>query len=127
MSENEISYLIRGAIFKIHSKLGPGLLESVYETALKYELEKLDLTVKQQVGVPMMYDDLKFDIGFRLDLIVNNSVIIEIKSVETLHDVHFKQLLTYFRLTDKKLGILVNFNASTLVDKVSLIRIVNNL
>jgi GxxExxY protein len=74
-----------------------------------------------------MYDELKFDIGFRLDLIVNNSVIIEIKSVEALHDVHFKQLLTYLRLTDKKLGILVNFNASTLTDKISLVRIVNNL
>jgi hypothetical protein len=75
----------------------------------------------------MMYDELKFDIGFRLDLIVNNSVIIEIKSVEALHNVHFKQLLTYLRLTDKKLGILVNFNASTLTDKISLVRIVNNL
>jgi GxxExxY protein len=105
--------------------LGPGLLESVYEKALSHELRKEGCEVKSQIGVPMIYDKLKMDIGFRLDLIVNNCVIIEIKSVESLTEVHQKTLLTYLRLTDKKLGLLINFNSSNL--KNSIIRIVNNL
>ncbi len=127
MTENDISYKIRGAVFKVFTKLGPGLLESVYEAALKYELEKEGLDVQNQVGVPMYYDEIKFDVGFRLDLLVNNKVIIEIKSVEGLADVHYKQLLTYLKLSDKKLGILINFNVVKLEDKISLIRIVNGL
>lgn len=125
--ENDISYKIRGAAFKVFTKLGPGLLESVYEAALKYELEKEGLDVQNQVGVPMCYDEIKFDVGFRLDLLVNSKVIIEIKSVEGLADVHYKQLLTYLKLSDKKLGILINFNVVKLEDKISLIRIVNGL
>ncbi len=110
---------------KVHTKLGPGLLESVYEKALEYELKKANLEVKAQVGLPFIYDDMKFDIGFRLDLIVNETIIIELKSVETLLDVHHKQLLTYLKLTDKKLGLLMNFNTVSM--KSGIVRIVNNL
>jgi len=125
MTENDISYKIRGAAFKVHNELGPGLLESVYEKILAYELEKAGLEVKTQIGIPVIYDDIKFDIGFRLDILVNNKVIIELKSVEQLAKVHYKQLLTYLKLTDKKLGLLINFNSSTL-DSKSMKRIVNN-
>lgn len=123
--ENDISYDVRGAAFKVHSELGPGLLESVYETALSYELKQKGYDVKNQVGVPMVYADIRMDVGFRLDLLVNDSVIVEIKSVEGLTDVHHKQLLTYLKLSDKKLGLLINFNSSSLKD--SIVRIVNNL
>lgn len=125
MEENEISYDIRGAAFKVHTELGPGLLESVYETALAYELKQKGYDVKVQAAVPMMYADIKMDIGFRLDILVNDLVIVEIKSVESLADVHHKQLLTYLKLSDKKLGLLINFNAVSL--KNSIVRIVNNL
>ncbi|QRM90630.1 GxxExxY protein [Lacinutrix sp. WUR7] len=109
-TENELSYIIRGAIFKVYNELGPGLLESVYETILMYELEKQGLSVKRQVALPIFYDDIELEIGYRLDLLVNNKVIIEIKSVETLAKVHHKQVLTYLKLSEIKLGILVNFN-----------------
>lgn len=125
MNENDISYKIRGAAFKVHNELGPGLLESVYETALAYELEQEDCVVKRQLGIPMSYKHINFDVGFRLDLLVNDKVIVEIKSVENLLDVHHKQLLTYLKLTDKKLGLLINFNASSLTNSIT--RIVNNL
>ena len=125
MTENDLSYLIRGAACKVHSALGPGLLESVYEVALSHELKSQSLEVKSQVGIPFVYNDIRFDIGFRLDLLVNDLVIIEIKSVERLQDVHHKQLLTYLRLTDKKLGLLINFNIASLKDGI--VRIVNNL
>lgn len=106
MHENELSYAIRGAAFKVHTNLGPGLLESVYETALAYELRKEGFDVQTQVGVPVVYEDIKMEQGFRMDLLVNNKVIVEVKSVETLLDVHYKQLLTYLKLSDKKLGYL---------------------
>lgn len=125
MNENDLSYLIRGAAFKVHSTLGPGLLESVYEAALSHELKKIGLEVKNQVGIPFIYDEIRFDIGFRLDIIVNDKIIIEIKSVEALQDVHHKQLLTYLKLTNKKLGLLINFNIVSL--KYGIVRIVNNL
>lgn len=125
MNENDLSYDIRGAAFKVHSELGPGLLESVYETALTYELKQKGYNVKNQIGIPLIYADIKMDIGFRLDILVNDLVIVEIKSVETLADVHHKQLLTYLKLSNKKLGLLINFNSSSLKD--SIIRIVNNL
>jgi GxxExxY protein len=112
MTENEISYKIRGATFRIHKELGPGLLEKVYEAALAYELSNEELEVTTQMGVPMNYKDIKFDIGFKLDVLVNDKVMVEIKSVESLTDVQFKQLLTYLRLCKKKLGILINFNCS---------------
>ena len=125
MNENDISYLIRGAAFKVHTALGPGLLESVYEVALSHELKSLGLEVRNQIGIPFIYSEIRFDIGFRLDIIVNDKVIIEIKSVETLQDVHHKQLLTYLKLTNKKLGLLINFNPVSL--KNGIVRIVNNL
>ncbi|RPH34215.1 MAG: GxxExxY protein [Bacteroidales bacterium] len=125
MKENELSYQIIGAAMKVHSELGPGLLESVYEKALSYELEKLGFRVITQQGIPMIYKDIQFDCGFRLDILVNDIVIIEIKSVDTLLDVHHKQLLTYLKLTGIKLGLLINFNVSHLKDGIT--RIVNNL
>ena len=125
MNENDLSYLIRGAAFKVHSALGPGLLESVYEVALSHELTKRGLEVRNQVGIPFVYDEINFNIGFRLDIIVNDKVIIEIKWVEDLKDVHQKQLLTYLKLTNKKLGLLINFNVMSV--KNGIIRIVNNL
>jgi GxxExxY protein len=125
MTENELSYKIRGAAFKVHNELGPGLLESVYEMALSYELKQLGLDVQNQIGIPMVYANIKFEVGSRLDILVNNLVILEIKSVETLTDVHHKQLLTYLKLSRKKLGLLINFNALSLTD--SIVRIVNNL
>jgi|ERR1019366_350961 GxxExxY protein len=125
MDENEISYIIRGAIFKVYNTLGPGLLELVYEAALKYELSKTELGVEAQVPIPVIYDDIKLDMGFRLDLFVNDKVIIEIKSVEKLAPVHHKQLLTYLKITNTKLGLLVNFNTDNIVTGIT--RIVNNL
>ncbi|MGP8217812.1 MAG: GxxExxY protein [Bacteroidia bacterium] len=124
-NENDISFDIRGAAFKVHTALGPGLLESVYETALTYELKQKGYDIRNQVGVPMVYEDIKMDVGFRLDILVNNLVIVEIKSVETLIDIHHKQLLTYLKLSGMKLGLLINFNSASLKD--SIIRIVNNL
>jgi GxxExxY protein len=125
MELNELTYKIRGAIFKVHQSLGPGLLESVYEAALVYELIHLGLKVISQVGLPVNYNGVLLELGFRLDILVEDLVIIEIKSVETLHDVHKKQLLTYLKLSGKKIGLLVNFNVSSLKDKESLIRIIN--
>jgi GxxExxY protein len=125
MNENEISYDIRGAAFKIHKFLGPGLLESVYEAALAYELCEMGYEVKTQVPIPVFYEKIKFEMGFRCDILVNDLVIIEIKSVETLANVHFKQLLTYLKLADKKLGLLINFNSANLDESIK--RIVNKL
>ncbi|HZJ59742.1 MAG TPA: GxxExxY protein [Chitinophagaceae bacterium] len=122
---NELSYRIRGVIFKVHGSLGPGLLESVYVAALTYELSGLNLSVQAQLGLPVNYNGITLELGFRIDLLVQNEVIVEVKSVETLHDVHKKQLLTYLKLANKKLGLLVNFNVSSLKDKESLIRIIN--
>jgi GxxExxY protein len=123
--ENDISYKIRGAVFNVYNTLGPGLLESVYEAALKYELQKENVKVESQVAVPVFYDEIKLDLGFRIDLLVNDKVIIEIKSVEALAPVHHKQLLTYLKLTDKKLGLLINFNTDNITQGI--VRIVNNL
>ncbi len=125
MHENDLSYRIRGAAFKVHTELGPGLLESVYEIALAHELQKEELDVKRQLGVPIQYDGIKMDQGYRMDLLVDGKVIVEIKSVETLLDIHHKQLLTYLRLADKRLGLLMNFNSLSLKDSIT--RIVNNL
>ncbi len=125
MTENEISYAIRGAIFNVFNSLGPGLLESAYESALAYELSKQGLFINQQVALPLVYDGLKMDVGYRIDLLVNDKVIIEIKSVENLAEVHHKQLITYLKLSGKKLGLLVNFNCNE-IDK-SIFRKVNGL
>ena len=125
MKENDVSYQIRGAIFDVYNKLGPGLLESVYEKALTYELRKRGVRVDTQVGVPLVYDNELLDAQLRLDLLVENCVIIELKSVEEIKNVFYKQILTYLRLTNKKLGILVNFNTDNI--STSIHRVVNNL
>jgi GxxExxY protein len=122
---NELSYKIRGAIFKVHCSLGPGLLETVYVAALTNELSELNLSVQTQLGIPVSYKEVVLDLGFRMDILVQDEIIVEVKSVETLRDVHKKQLLTYLKLANKKLGLLVNFNVSSLKDKESLIRIIN--
>jgi len=118
MHENEITYKIRGAIFKVYNALGPGLLESSYEAALAYELINSGLNVRQQVGLPMVYEKLKMDVGYRIDLLVENKVIVEVKSVENLAEVHFKQLITYLRLSNLKVGLLVNFNSENISNSI---------
>jgi len=125
MDINDITYKIRGAIFTVYNELGPGLLESVYQAALAFELLQLDLAVTTQVALPVNYKDVQLDLGFRLDILVENKVVIEIKSVEALHDVHKKQLLTYLKLSGKKVGILINFNTAKIEDKISIVRIIN--
>lgn len=123
MDENEVSYKIRGAIFDVYNTLGPGLLESVYEEALAFELERQGLRVQRQVDVPVKYKDVALKTALRIDLLVENKVVVELKSVKELLDIHFKQLLTYLRLADKRLGLLVNFNTSDL--RSSIKRVVN--
>lgn len=125
MENNELTYEIRSAIFEVFKELGPGLLESVYEAALCYELEERGFDVKCQLHLPVIYKSKDLGLGYRLDVLVNDSIIIEIKSVEEIKKVHKKQLLTYLKLTNKKLGILVNFNVDFLKDKESIIRIIN--
>jgi len=125
MTENDISYKIRGAIFKIYNALGPGLLESVYVATLILELKKEGLKVLKEVAVPVYYDNEKLEIGFRIDLLVEDKVIIEVKSVEHLAEVHHKQVLTYLKLTGLKLAILVNFNVDKI--KTGIFRKVNGL
>ncbi|MCG3157097.1 MAG: hypothetical protein DKINENOH_03728 [bacterium] len=122
---NEISGEIVDAAFHIHSKLGPGLLESVYEVILAKELEKRGLMVERQMIVPIVFEGLSFDEGFRADLIVENAVIVELKSVEQLAPVHYKQLLTYLRLLDYRLGLLINFGAPVIKEGIK--RVVNKL
>jgi len=124
MELNDLTYQIRGAIYKVHSSLGPGLFESVYEAALIYELMEMNLNVKSQLGLPVHYNDIVLELGFRIDILVEDQIIIEIKSVTELKDVHKKQMTTYLKLSSMKVGILVNFNVSSLVDKVSLFRII---
>jgi GxxExxY protein len=125
MDIDELTYLIRGACFEVHKELGPGLFESVYEAALIFELKNLGITVDSQIDLPVLYKENKLDIGFRIDLLVENEIILEIKSIESLQNVHKKQLLTYLRLANKKIGYLVNFNAEFLKAKESMIRIIN--
>ena len=109
MNENQIAKVIVNAAYQIHTKLGPGLLETVYQVVLAHELRKQGLSVEREVPVPIFYDGLRFDEGFRADLIVNDKVIVELKSIETLHPVHAKQVLTQIRLSNRKLGLLINF------------------
>jgi len=125
MTENEISFKIIGAAIELHKTLGPGLLESAYENALAFDLREIGFDVKQQVSMPFYYKEVKQDVGYRLDMIVNNKVIIEVKSVENLAPVHFAQTLTYLKLSEMKLALLVNFNSKLL--KNSIHRLVNNL
>src|SRR5262245_15731200 len=110
MTENEIATQIVDAAYKVHSTLGPGLLESVYQKVMAYELRKRGLEVIEEQPIPVVYEEVHLDVGFRADLIVGGLVIVELKSVETVAPVHKKQLLTHLRLTNKKLGLLINFN-----------------
>jgi len=125
MTENEVARLIVDAAYKIHTTLGPGLLESVYEAILAYELDKRDLQVTRQQPVPVAYESVKLDLGFRADLMVEDKVIVELKSVERTAPVHKKQLLTYLKVTDKRLGLLINFGAPLI--KHGITRVVNRL
>ncbi len=125
MTENELSKIIVNTCYNIHIKLGPGLLESVYEEILYYELINQGLKVERQKAIPVVWKDIKMKIGFRADLIVENKVVVELKSVEVIAPVHPKQLLTYLKLTNIKLGLLINFNEKLIKDGIT--RIVNNL
>ena len=125
MNENELSKVILDAAFKVHTKTGPGLLETVYEVALAHELRKQGIKVERQVPIPIRYDDLVFDEGFRADLLVEDKVIVELKSVEKLIRVHGKQVLTQLRLSDRKLGLLINFGEVHLKNGIE--RVVNRL
>jgi GxxExxY protein len=125
MTENEIATQIVDAAFKIHKQLGPGLLESVYEVVLAHELKKRGLRVVRQAPIPIVYDDIKFDEGFRADLIVGGKVVVELKSVEAVVPVHKKQVLTHLRLANLKLGLLINFGEELIKNGIS--RIVNGL
>jgi GxxExxY protein len=125
MTENELSKIIVDCCFKIHTTLGPGLLESVYEETLTYELIRKDLFVKRQQGIAVIYDQVKMDLGFRADLIVEDKVLIEIKSIENIAPVHQKIVLTYLKLTGLKLGLLINFNEALIKNGIQ--RIVNGL
>lgn len=123
MDENEISKIVFESALKVHKSLGPGLLESAYEECLFYELKKHDLKVEKQVALPLIYEEVKLDVGYRIDIIIENKFIVEIKSVEALNDVHLAQLLTYLRLSKCKLGLLINFNVSLLKNGVK--RVIN--
>ena len=125
MTENEISKQIVDAAYKIHTTLGPGLFESVYETVMAQELSNRGLKVVRQQAIPVVRENVHLEAGFRADLIVGDKVIIEIKSVETLAPVHRKQLLTYLRLTGRKLGLLINFDTELIKDGIA--RVVNGL
>ena len=119
MIENEISGAVVDAAYKVHTTLGPGLLESVYETVMDHELRRRKLRVRRQVMIPVVYEGVVLEEGFRADLIVEDKVIVELKSVEAVHPVHKKQLLTYLRLADKRVGLLINFNVSLIKDGIS--------
>ena len=125
MTENDISYKIIGAALEVHKKLGVGLLESAYETALVYELQKLGFDVKQQYSLPLNYKDIEIQNAYRIDVLVENKVIIEVKSVLELHPIHFAQTKTYLKFTNLKLGLLINFKTQLLKDGIH--RIVNKL
>jgi len=125
MTENDISFKIRGAIFKVYNTLGPGLFESVYESASYYELTKMNLKVDRQFEITIPYDNIMLDVAFKIDLLVEDKVIIELKSVEDLAPIHYKQITNYLKLTNLKLGILVNFNTTTILNDIK--RIANKL
>ena len=125
MTINEISGIVVDAAIKVHSTLGPGLLESAYEACLAYELRKRGLKVETQVPLPIQYDDVHIEVGYRMDVVVENAVIVELKSVDAIAPIHKAQLLTYLKLSDHKVGLLINFNVELL--KHGITRMVNNL
>jgi GxxExxY protein len=124
MEVNDITYKIRGCIFKVYNTLGPGLLESVYEAALMHEFQKKGIRALNQHTLPVLYDDVVLEIGFRIDILVEDTIIIELKSVEEFSKVHYKQLLTNLKLANKEIGILVNFNSDDINENTK--RIINN-
>ena len=123
MSENELSKIVFECGLKVHRALGPGLLESAYEECLFYELMKANVYVENQKGLPLVYEEVKLDIGYRTDLIIENKLIVEIKAVEALNDIHLAQILTYLKLSKCKLGLLINFNVVLFKDGVK--RVIN--
>ncbi len=123
MSENDISKIVFESALKVHQVLGPGLLESAYEECLFYELKKCNLKIEKQKQLPLVYEGVKLDAGYRIDIIIEDKFIVEIKSVEALNDVHLAQLLTYLRLSNCKLGLLINFNVNLLKNGVK--RVIN--
>lgn len=125
MTENEIGKVIVDCALRVHKALGPGLLESTYEACLLFELREAGLPVEAQKALPVVYREVKLECGYRIDLLVENKVVIEIKSVETLNDVHLAQILTYLKLSGNKLGFLINFNVKLLKEGIR--RVVNNL
>jgi GxxExxY protein len=125
MDENELSYKIIGAAIELHKNIRPDLLESAHENALAFDLREIGLEVRQQISLPFVYKEVKQDVGYRIDLLVENKVIIEIKAVELLAPVHFAQLLTYLKLSNHKLGLIINFNSKILKDNIH--RVVNRL
>ena len=125
MHENEVAKIVVDVAYQIHSRLGPGLLESVYEAVMAHELRKRGLQVEVQVPIPVEWDGVRLEVGFRADLIVERCVIVELKSIEQVHPVHKKCLLTYLRLADRRLGLLINFGTELIKDGIS--RVVNKL
>jgi len=125
MNENDISRVIFDCALKVHKSLGPGLLESAYEECLFYELKKSGLKVVKQKALPLIYEEVKLDIGYRVDILIENKVVIEIKSVDALNDIHLAQVLTYLKLSNCKLGMLINFNVTLIKNGIR--RVVNNL
>lgn len=125
ISENDISKIVYEAGYIVHKTLGPGLLESVYEECLFYELNKHDILVERQKPMPLIYDEVKMDVGYRLDFMIEKKFVLEIKSVESLQDIHLAQILTYLRLSNCKLGMLINFN--TLQFKNGVKRVINGI
>lgn len=125
MTENELSKIVLDSAFEVHRNLGPGLLESSYEECLYFELKQSGLYVEKQKALPLIYKDVKLDIGYRIDLLVANKLIVELKAIEFLNDVHLAQILTYLKLSGCKLGLLINFNVALL--KTGIKRVVNNL
>ena len=123
MTENEIASVVFESALRVHKRLGPGLLESAYEECMFYELKKTNLKVEKQKALPLIYDEVRLDIGYRLDLIIEDKFIVEIKSVESLNDIHLAQILTYLRLSNCKLGLLINFNVTLLKNGVK--RVIN--
>lgn len=123
MTENEIFKIVFECALRVHKVLGPGLLESAYEECLFYELKKANLKVEKQKSLPLVYEEVKLDVGYRIDILVEDKFIVEIKAVETLNDVHLAQLLTYLKLSDCKLGLLINFNVKLFKEGVR--RVIN--
>ncbi|MDR9416573.1 MAG: GxxExxY protein [Gracilimonas sp.] len=125
MTENEISKIVLDSSIQVHRSLGPGLLESAYQRCLAYELEQQGLYIEVEKGLPLVYKEVEMEIGYRVDIFVNKKVIVEIKSVDALHNIHLAQVLTYLKLSESKLGLLINFNTKLLKDGFR--RVVNNL